>query len=345
MNTVHFLVPAGVADPARPSGGNVFDQRIAAALPEHGWTAQEHLIPGSWPHPAAADRARMAELLSLLPDGAVVLMDGLIGSAAPEVILRQSFRLRLVMLSHSPVTDGAEYERVAMRGVAAVITPSQAAGSLLRERFGVQAAALHVALPGVDRGAPAAPSDDGGRLLSVGVLAPHKGQDRLVEALHELAPVPWRCHLVGAVDQDPAFTNRLRRRIAATRLEGRVTLAGPLSGPDLDAAYTAADLLVVASRSETYGMVITEALAHGVPVVAPDLGGAPEALGRTSHGRPGLLTRPGDVRDLTRALRRWFDDPNLRTLLRRAAAERRGTLTDWSVTARQVAAVLTAVAA
>ena len=88
-------------------------------------------------------------------------------------------------------------------------------------------------------------------------------------------------------------------------------------------------------RGETYGMVVTEALARGLPVVASDVGGVSEALG---HG--GLLVPPDDPAALATALRGWLTDAGLRERLRRAARERRETLPSWSATTSVVAGVL-----
>ena len=96
-------------------------------------------------------------------------------------------------------------------------------------------------------------------------------------------------------------------------------------------------MLVLPSRTETYGMVVTEALAHGLPVIATAVGGVPEALGRADDGNsPGLLVPPDDVAAFAAALRRWLDDPLRRRRLRRAAARRRLTLSSWSRTADRV---------
>ena len=102
---------------------------------------------------------------------------------------------------------------------------------------------------------------------------------------------------------------------------------GPRTGAELDRSYAAADLLVLASRAETYGMVVTEALARGLPVVAAEVGGVPEALGHGADGtRPGLLVPPDDPAALGAALRAWLGDAELRRRLRRAARERRASL-------------------
>jgi glycosyltransferase involved in cell wall biosynthesis len=121
-----------------------------------------------------------------------------------------------------------------------------------------------------------------------------------------------------------------------------VRFAGPRTGAELDRAYASADLLVLASHAETYGMVITEALARGLPVLATDVGGVTEALG---HPPAGLLVPPGDAAALGAALRSWLEDAGLRARLRRAARERRASLRPWAATAADVARVLEEVTA
>jgi glycosyltransferase involved in cell wall biosynthesis len=151
----------------------------------------------------------------------------------------------------------------------------------------------------------------------------------------------WQCVCVGSLDRAPTFAEGLRRRSLDSSLGDRVCFAGPRTGPDLDRSYGAADLLVLASRAETYGMVVTEALARGLPVVAADVGGVPEALGNGADGtRPGLLVQPGDPAALAAALRAWLNNADLRARLRRAARERRESLSGWSTTTSVIADVL-----
>ncbi len=123
-------------------------------------------------------------------------------------------------------------------------------------------------------------------------------------------------------------------------LDDRVTLAGALTGPALSAAYAAADLTVLPSRHETYGMVATESLARGVPVLASDVGGVREALGTPL---PGLLVPADDPSSLADALGSWLTDAPLRGRLQALAADRRSTLSGWDRTATELAEVLEAV--
>jgi glycosyltransferase involved in cell wall biosynthesis len=93
-------------------------------------------------------------------------------------------------------------------------------------------------------------------------------------------------------------------------------------------------------------MVVTEALARGLPVLATDVGGVTEALGCGKDGtRPGQLVPPGDPAALGAALRAWLGDADLRGRLRRAARERRASLRPWAATTSDIAGVLAGVAA
>ena len=153
----------------------------------------------------------------------------------------------------------------------------------------------------------------GEALLCVAAVTFDKGHDVLLDALATISDLSWHCVCVGSLDRDPAFVEGLRRRSLEGGLDDRVHFPGPRTGADLDRSYAAADLMVLASRAETYGMVVTEALARGVPVLAADVGGVTEALGHGADGiRPGLLVPPEDPAALGAALRAWLGDAELR---------------------------------
>lgn len=347
MNAVHFIVPAGIDDPARPSGGNTYDRRIAGGLATAGWTVHMREVPGSWPSPDAESLGALATAVSGIPDGALVLLDGLVASPAPQVLSSEAERLRLVVLLHMPLGHDAREAGVRKREgavldiVACVVTTSAWARRVLVDLYSLPSHRVQVAHPGVDPADAAPGTETAGALLSVAAVIPGKGHDVLLDALAPLTGFRWHCECVGSLERDPAFVERLRRRILDGGMEGRVRFSGPQAERDLARSYASADVLVLASRAETYGMVIAEALARGLPVVAAEVGGVAEALGQSADGtHPGLLVPPGDPAALHDALRAWFEDAALRRRLRLAARDRRASLADWSTTTSAVAKVL-----
>jgi glycosyltransferase involved in cell wall biosynthesis len=353
VSEVHVIVPEGIDDPARPSGGNTYDRRVCQGLAALGWTVHEHAVPGAWPLPGEAALAALAQAVGRIPDGAVVVLDGLIASTAPEVLVPHARRLRQVVLVHMPLghrppagearTVRAR-EREVLAAATAVLTTSEWGRRRLGELYALPAERVRVSEPGVDAARLASGTAAGGSLLCVAAVTPGKGHDVLIDALAMAADLSWRCTCVGNLVRDPAFADDVRRRARDGGLDDRVRFPGPCTGQELDRAYAGADLLVLASHAESYGMVVTEALSRGLPVIATDVGGASEALGHGEHrARPGMLVPPGDPAGLCAALRAWLEDAELRDRLRRVARERRSKLRPWGATASAVANVLAGV--
>jgi glycosyltransferase involved in cell wall biosynthesis len=342
---IHLVLPNDIDDPFSPSGGNVYDRRICRGLVAAGWPVREHAVRGAWPQPRPSERAGLARTLGALGDGSLVLVDGLIASAVPEVLGSHAERLRLVVLVHMPLGDDAphlrEAEGRALGAATAIVTTSHWCRTRLLELYPLDAGRIHPAPPGVDASPPATGSPSGSRLLCVAAVTAGKGHDVLVEALAGAADRDWSCTCVGSLDRDADFAGRVTRRTGALGLADRVAFVGPRTGADLEASYGAADLLVLATRGETYGMVVTEALARGIPVLASAVKGGPAALGRAPDGgAPGTLVAPDDPAALTVALRRWLTDPDLRDRLRASARARRTGLADWSSTSDLVSRAL-----
>jgi glycosyltransferase involved in cell wall biosynthesis len=347
---VHVIAPEGFDDPGQPTGGNIYDRRVCAGLAEAGWDVLVRTAAGAWPVPGPDARAGLARIVSAIPDGETALIDGLIASPAAPQLLPHAGRIRITVLLHMPLATaldthhdaGAERsERDVLRAAAGVVVTSKWTRQQVLTRYRLPAGRVHVAQPGADR-VMAAPRPVRGHLICVGTLGRHKGQDLLIEALAELGDLDWQCVLAGPLDRDPDFVQHLQARITRLGYGQRIRLPGVLTGAALSHAYTTADLLVAPSRTETYGMTVTEALAHGLPVLAAAVGGLPEALGASTDGtRPGQLIPPGDPAALASALRDWLGDEDHRRGLRAAARQRRSTLRGWEQTTQDIANALT----
>jgi glycosyltransferase involved in cell wall biosynthesis len=342
--TVTFVLPGDVEDPDAASGGNVYGLRMGDHL-----RARKLAVPGAWP---LGDPGALAGSLEALPDGAAVVVDGLVGCAWPEIIEPAAHRLRLAMLVHLPLGDEAgrdpalaadldSRERATLHAVPAVVATSPWSALRLIEHHDLDPGKVHVVAPGTDQAPRAAGTDGRSELLCVAALTPHKGQDLLVEALAGLTDLDWTCVCVGPLRRDPAFAARVRDLIDRHGLAGRVVLAGPRTGMALQAMYAEADLVVVPSKAETYGMVITEALRRGIPVLAAAVGAVPDTLGQAPDGSvPGILVPQRDPAAFRDALRWWLTEPELRDRLRESAAARARTLRGWAEAAGELATVL-----
>lgn len=333
-------------DPAAPSGGDVYDARVATHWPGD---LQVCRAPGSWPRPTGADRAALGRLLDGAGEGPV-LVDGLVGSAVPELVAASARARTTGLLVHSTLSAGSgasgalaveldALERRALGAADLVATTSAWSAADLRRRYGVEG--VVVARPGVDP-APVSPgsldpgSGTGAHLLALGALTPVKNHAVLLAALASLRDLDWRLTVAGPAP-DRAFADRLAGAAQELGVGDRVTWAGPLRGPALEQAWAAADLLVHPSRSETWGMVVTEAHARGVPAVVAGGTGAEEALTWGPGPAPGAAVDVGDGGDgeqLGDLLRRWLTDEATRESWRRAALHRRDRLPGWRQTAQ-----------
>ena len=161
MGSVHVVLPNDIDDPATPSGGNTYDRRVCRGLAAAGWTVREHAAPGGWPRPTPAERAGLAAVLASVPDNDLVLIDGLVASAVPEVLAPHAARLRLAVLMHMPLADDAE--RAALSTAVTVVTTSEWTRRRLIDLYGLPAARVSVATPGVDPAPVTAASESGGR--------------------------------------------------------------------------------------------------------------------------------------------------------------------------------------
>jgi glycosyltransferase involved in cell wall biosynthesis len=334
---VVFVVPGSIDT---RTGGYGYDREIIAGLRRGGWTVRVEEIPGTYPFPSAEERAAAAAILAALPDGTRVVVDGLALGALPDEALREAARLRLIALVHHPLADETGLpadaradleasERRALRAVRHVVVTSPRTADTL-DRFGVARAAITAIEPGTDPAPQARGSSGGGsggvvELLCVATIVPRKGHDVLVRALAAMADAPWRLTCVGGLDRDEPWVEALRASVAAAGLGERIVFAGELDRAPLDVRYDAADVFVLPTWYEGYGMAVAEALARGLPVVSTATGAIADLVGTEA----GLLVPPGDAAALAAALREVVTDPALRARLAEGARTARGRLRSW----------------
>jgi glycosyltransferase involved in cell wall biosynthesis len=195
---------------------------------------------------------------------------------------------------------------------------------------------LAVAEPGTEPAGRARGTGAPVALLAAGAVSPRKSYGVLVQALAGLAVLDWRLTIVGSLDRSPDAVAELTRAVAAAGLEERITLAGAVEGSELDRLYDAADVFASPSLFEGYGMVLAEAMARGLPLVASTGGAAAE----TVPSEAGLKVPPGDVAQLREALRRMIADSGLRRRFAQASWGAGQRLPRWADTAAKVAAAL-----
>jgi len=356
MRPIVLVVPGRLTE---RTGGYLYDRRIVDGLRRRGRVVNVLELDASFPYPTPAAMEYTARALAAVRDGTIAIVDSLALGAIPDLVVREASRLRIVALVHLPLAATSdldrktaarfdEGERRALRAAALVIVTGKTTLPLIA-KYELPPDRIVVAEPGTDR-APLARGSTGNQpdavsgfsrtgpleLLTVATLNPEKGHEMLLSALAAVSNIEWRLTCAGSLTRHPETTDRVRTAIARLGLEDRVSLAGDLDGPALAACYDRADVFVLATRQETYGMAVAEAVAHGLPVVATMTGAIPELLGDGA----GLLVPVGDTPALVDALSRVLSNAELRARLAEGARRMRDRLPTWEETSGRIADAL-----
>jgi len=346
---VVFGIPG---DLSTPTGGYAYDARMIGELRRLGFAVEVVDLGEGFPRPSAEVRAAALTRLAAVPRGVPIVLDGLALGVLPEIAALRR-RNPLIGLVHHPLaletglaSHDAEHfrasERAALASMQSIVVTSPAVARVLVADYGVPPAVLSIAPPGSE---PAVRERGLGRdgervaLLSVGIIVPRKGYDVLIAALASLRDLPWRLTIVGDRRRDAEESARLDADILRHGLAARVAIESAVSEERLAELYSAADLFVLASRYEGYGMAFAQAIAYGVPVIGTTAGAIPETVAAGAA----CLVPPDDVAALTAALRLLISDARERARLAenaRAAAQR---LPTWAASAAVFAEVIEAV--
>ncbi|MFG6666280.1 glycosyltransferase [Halomonas sp. HNIBRBA4712] len=343
------LIVAGSLE--QRTGGYVYDARMVASLRRQGFEVKVEELAGRFPLACDEATGELARALGALEEGERVIIDGLVMGGLPDIVASHGARLDVTALLHHPLGDEqglddetqARLHRSELEGLASVariIVTSRFTERRLQalaESYQLPLSAPVLAVePGVEPAPISAPAEPGApvNLLCVATLTPRKGQDVLMRALAALDSQTWRCDLFGA-PRDPAFAAEVEALIEREGLD-LVTLHGECDAEALEAAYRGAHALVLPSWYEGYGMVVTEALAHGLPVITTTGG----ALADTLPEGAGIGVAPGDVAALAKALEDFIGSRDVREALRQGALEAREALNDWQAAGEAFARAL-----
>ena len=337
MKRVAFAVPGHLET---PTGGYAYDRRVIAELERLGWPVEVIDVGEGFPRPSEPTRSVAGTRLLKVPPGQPIVIDGLALGVIPEIAAELAARNPLLALVHHPLAlewglsaDEADIlrcsERAALAAAREVVVTSPATARILASDYGVPPDRITVARPGSDVVPQAHGSGSAApHLLSVGAVVPRKGFDVLIDALATLGDLPWRLTIVGDLTRDAAAATALQADIARHGLTARIAVLGATSSEHLASLYDAADLFVLASYFEGYGMAYAEALAYGLPVIGTMAGAIPE----TVPDEAGVLVAAGDSAALAAAMRRAIADADLRLRLSQGALAAARQLPAWPQT-------------
>jgi len=354
MRHAHFLIPGNIHT---ATGGYAYDREVAAALTRAGWKISIEQLAENLALPEA--KAAATQYLETLPDDSLVLVDGLALADLAVCLTSHSRRLRFVAIVHHPAaletglsearaSEVARSELLALRVMHAVVCTSDWTARTLSD-LGLPSTPIHVVEPGTDvrtaqrpsqslRRAPEAAHAAGLRLLCVATITPRKGHDLLVCSLAKLADLRWRLTCIGSRERAPLHAQNVDALIQSHALQDRITMAGEVDRGRLIDAYNEADLFVLASKLEGYGMALAEARAAGLPIVATRGG----AIAETLADAAAVVVEPDSPERLAGALRTIIAQPEVWLALAGAASEKAHTSRTWEAAAAELAAALTA---
>lgn len=338
-----FAIPG---DLRSPTGGYAYDRRLLEMLPDFGVKITHLALADSFPNPTQDDIDETIACIAECGSEPAILFDGLAYGALPPSAVA-AIPNRIIALVHHPLfletglphrrkSELKETETSALAAAECVIATSQTTARILQDQLALGRDRIIVAEPGTDPVVRATGTGSPLSILAVGTVLPRKGYETLVEALVPLKDMEWHLTIAGALDAHPETVQQIKSIISDNGLSERVTLAGKVVPATLDHYYESADIFVSASLFEGYGMSLAEAMARGLPIIVATGG----AAGFTANADATLHVEPGDVGQLTNALKRMMTDKRLRKKLADAAWEAGRKLPTWQETARRIAAVI-----
>ena len=337
-----FAIPG---DKDRRTGGFIYEARVLDELNALGCTTTHLQLPDSFPTPTTTDMKTAIAALQAVPVDQVIILDGLVfGAMDPDGLA--SVKAPVIAMLHHPLgletgidPDLAQHllknEAACLRHAAHVVVPSPHTADILIRDFGVDRPRISIALPGFDRPMVHPNPQDPPLIVSIGLLTERKGHDILLNALAEISDLPWQAKIIGK-RHDAATADALTMQNQSLTLTDRITFTGELDQSGMHDHLNAASVFALATRYEGYGMVLSEAMLFGLPVVSCDTGAVPETVGNA-----GLIVPVNDPHAFGNALRSLLTNDERRHDLMTKARAKATTLPTWADTAKIMADVVT----
>ncbi len=320
------------------TGGYIFARRIIWDLRARGDHVSVVELAGQFPDADPIAHEAAAKSLAELPDGSIAVIDGLGLLGFSDCLAAEAQRLKLIGFVHHALADetGLTVRKTAhfqaaeqrllplLRGI---VCPSQNTADVLID-YGVDRQRIAVTPPGTTKAVSSRKREKFRpqlRLISVATMTPRKGHRVLIEALSGIDRETWRLDCIGSLTRDPDCAAELRDLITRHHLETNVRLLGERQPQQLPLAYDEADLFVLPSYHEGYGMAYAEALSYGLAIIATTGGAIPYTVPESA----GILVPPGDVDALRDALGRAISDRKLLAKLSEGARRAGAALPDW----------------
>jgi glycosyltransferase involved in cell wall biosynthesis len=340
-----FVIPGDIA---QPTGGYGYDRKVLAHAAGSGMDLRHVEIPGGYPFPTAQTLAETGRIIAALPGAAPLLIDGLAYGAMPTDLIGSFGARPVIALCHHPLALepglGPEAqirlrdsERHALALSRSVVVSGALTKRILAEDFGVAPGRVTVALPGTEP-APRAKGSGAAtlRVLSIGSVIPRKSYDVLVEAMALNRDLDWQLDIIGSLTHAPDTADAVRKLIQDRDLHNRITLHGARSDGEVAQAYDQADLFVLSSQFEGYGMVIAEAMARGLPIVTTAAGAVIDTL----DPRAGIQVPVNAIQVLAKEIREMLVNHGKRSAFADGSWLAGQALPGWSDTARTIADVI-----
>ncbi len=330
---VSLIMPAAFAT---LSGAAAYDHRMAACLGALGHTVRVIELLGRFPDAdgAAIDAAHNA--WASLDADTIPVIDGLALPAFSGLAAALAPRGVTVLVHHPASLETGLPEATAARLHAAeallfraaprlVVTSEQTADRIV-SGFQADRERIAVVSPGI-ADLPRSPGGAGATcaILSAGALIPRKGHDVLLRALGRLFDLDWRLTILGDSSRDPVHARGLSALAEQLHIDAHVAFADDSDAATAEALWQGSDLFALASWHEGYGSTMAEALRRGLPVAVTNTGAAPTLIGPEA----GVVCAPGDVEQLSKALRRLIFDRTLRRDMAEVAWQTGRGLPSW----------------